>query len=107
VQGDVAIMDQPKVEQDIVIGDGAWLGAMRELLELVGSEWVRCYDGEFDAQELARSLDWARSARSEHALLEQFDWDGIARATIEFYRRVRRDDVATQPAPAPATTAQR
>jgi acetyltransferase-like isoleucine patch superfamily enzyme len=27
VQGEVAIMDQPKVEQDIVIGDGAWLGA--------------------------------------------------------------------------------
>ncbi|KQM82783.1 DapH/DapD/GlmU-related protein [Agromyces sp. Leaf222] len=27
VQGDVAIMDQPKIEQDIVIGDGAWLGA--------------------------------------------------------------------------------
>ena len=27
VQGDVAIMDQPKEERDIVIGDGAWLGA--------------------------------------------------------------------------------
>jgi acetyltransferase-like isoleucine patch superfamily enzyme len=27
VQGEVAIMDQPKIEQDIVIGDGAWLGA--------------------------------------------------------------------------------
>ena len=27
VQGDVAIMDQPKDERDIVIGDGAWLGA--------------------------------------------------------------------------------
>ena len=27
VQGDVAIMDQPKEELDIVIGDGAWLGA--------------------------------------------------------------------------------
>lgn len=26
-QGDVAIMDQPKIERDIVIGDGAWLGA--------------------------------------------------------------------------------
>ncbi|SFR72287.1 Hexapeptide repeat of succinyl-transferase [Agromyces sp. CF514] len=26
-QGEVAIMDQPKIEQDIVIGDGAWLGA--------------------------------------------------------------------------------
>jgi beta-1,4-mannosyltransferase len=83
------------------------LGAMRELQEHVGSEWVRCYDGEFDAQELDRSIDWARSARSEHAPLEQLDWDGIARATIEFYRRVHRDDVAAQPAPAPATTAQR
>jgi acetyltransferase-like isoleucine patch superfamily enzyme len=27
VQGDVAIMDQPKDERDIVIGDGVWLGA--------------------------------------------------------------------------------
>jgi acetyltransferase-like isoleucine patch superfamily enzyme len=27
VQGDVAIMDQPKDERDVVIGDGAWLGA--------------------------------------------------------------------------------
>ena len=26
-QGDVAIMDQPKDERDIVIGDGVWLGA--------------------------------------------------------------------------------
>ncbi|WP_084003695.1 acyltransferase [Agromyces aureus] len=26
-QGEIAIMDQPKTEQDIVIGDGAWLGA--------------------------------------------------------------------------------
>jgi acetyltransferase-like isoleucine patch superfamily enzyme len=27
LRGDVAIMDQPKDERDIVIGDGAWLGA--------------------------------------------------------------------------------
>ena len=27
VQGEVAIMDQPKDERDVVIGDGAWLGA--------------------------------------------------------------------------------
>ena len=27
VQGDIAIMDQPKEERDVVIGDGAWLGA--------------------------------------------------------------------------------
>jgi acetyltransferase-like isoleucine patch superfamily enzyme len=27
VQGEVAIMDQPKIERDIIIGDGAWLGA--------------------------------------------------------------------------------
>jgi beta-1,4-mannosyltransferase len=83
------------------------LGAMRELQELIGPEWVRCYDGEFDAEELARSVEWARSARSERAPLERLDWDGIARATIEFYRRVRRDDVAAQPAPVPETYTRR
>ena len=65
------------------------LGAMRELQDLVGHEWVRCYDGEFDGAELAPSIEWARASRPDRAPLDKLEWTGIARSTIDFYRELR------------------
>ncbi|GAA1962177.1 glycosyltransferase family 4 protein [Agromyces allii] len=75
------------------------LGAMRELQEQVGSEWVRCYDGEFDAAELARTLEWAATPRPERAPLDRLDWGAIARSTVDAYRRVRDPGRIEDPLP--------
>ncbi len=63
------------------------LGAMRELRADVGDEWVRLYDGELTAAELAGALAWAReSERGPVAPLEDFGWDVVASRTEEAYR---------------------
>ncbi len=73
------------------------LGAMRELQAAVGEDWVRCYEGEFDAQELERSIRWAREPRPERAPLDRLDWNAIADATVAFYREVRGESHAAPP----------
>lgn len=73
------------------------LGAMRELQELVGPDWVRCYEGEFDAAELARSVDWARAPRPARAPLDRLEWGDIARSTVAFYRRLRTGAPSPEP----------
>ena len=73
------------------------LGAMRELQAVAGSDWVRCFDGDFDDRELAASLRWARLPRAERAPIDRLAWDGIARDTVAFYRRV----LGLLPAPSP------
>ena len=71
------------------------LGAMRELQDAVGADWVRCYDGAFDRDELSASVAWATGGdRSERAPLDRLDWDGIADETAALYRRVRGDRAA-------------
>jgi len=71
------------------------LGAMRELQDTVGSEWVRCFAGEFDDAELAASVEWATGvARTVRAPLDRLDWDGIAEDTAGFYRQVRGEHAA-------------
>ena len=64
------------------------LGAMRELQDLVGADWVRCFPGAFDPAELDRVVEWARADRPDRAQLEHLDWAGIARRTVDFYREV-------------------
>ena len=78
------------------------LGAMRELQELVGSDWVRCYDGEFDADELARTLEWAAMPRADRAPLDRLDWGSIALETIAFYREVRDPAAVAAAVPEPS-----
>ncbi|SFR72280.1 Glycosyltransferase involved in cell wall bisynthesis [Agromyces sp. CF514] len=75
------------------------LGAMRELQEQVGAEWVRCYEGEFDGDELARTLEWAAIPRSDRAPLDRLDWGAIARRTVDAYRWVRDPERVPEPAP--------
>jgi glycosyltransferase involved in cell wall biosynthesis len=71
------------------------LGAMPELADRVGPEWVLLYQGEFDAAVLRRAIDWARMPRTGSPDLSAFDWGPIADATIDGYRRVLRAPART------------
>ncbi|GAA1998105.1 hypothetical protein GCM10009739_04440 [Microbacterium ulmi] len=67
------------------------LGALRELREQLGDEWVRLYAGELDAAALRDALHWAVSApRPASADLSALDWDAIADRTLSAYRDFRR-----------------
>ena len=74
------------------------LGAMRELQDVIGSEWVRCFAGQFDDAELVASVEWVTGVtRSDRAPLDPLDWDGIAEDTAAFYRGVRGERAAPSP----------
>jgi glycosyltransferase involved in cell wall biosynthesis len=62
------------------------LGAMGELQGLIGTEWVRTFDGILTPALLDDALTWARSRRSERADLTSLDWPAIARQTLALYR---------------------
>jgi len=62
---------------------------MRELRDLVGASWVRCYEGHLDGTVLLETARKVQSEeRSEHAPLEDFAWDRLAADTVAFYRQV-------------------
>ncbi len=64
-------------------------GAMAELQALVGSDWVRTYEGELSTGELAGALQWAQKAnRSGNAPLDTLDWNRVAERTLDAYRNV-------------------
>lgn len=64
-------------------------GAMSELQEQVGPEWVRTYAGDFTPEVLADAMTWAeRADRSDRAPLDDLDWLHLARRTAELYRRL-------------------
>lgn len=74
-------------------------GAMAELREAVGAEWVRTYGGELDAAALMAAMAWAEATPRDGARLRRaLDWEAIARETVRAYeavvvvpgRRVRR-----------------
>jgi glycosyltransferase involved in cell wall biosynthesis len=61
-------------------------GAMRELQQLVGSDWVRLYDGELSPHILADAAGWARDSRRPARLgLKELDWDRLAHQTARAY----------------------
>ncbi len=67
------------------------LGAMGELQELLGPEWVRTYKGELTATVLDEAIDWARARRPEAAPdLSSLDWPVLAEQTLALYRAVSR-----------------
>jgi beta-1,4-mannosyltransferase len=66
------------------------LGAMGELQELVGGDWVRTYEGNLTPQILGEAIDWARRPRARSPNLSPLDWKGIAEETLAFYRALRR-----------------
>jgi glycosyltransferase involved in cell wall biosynthesis len=65
-------------------------GAMGELQELVGREWLRTYEGPLTPTELDDAITWARVPRSGGPDLSALDWRTIAQETLAFYRAVRR-----------------
>lgn len=64
------------------------LGAMREVAELVGPQWVRLFSGELDAVDLQDAVSWATDERSPAPDLSPLDWASIAAATVRAYREV-------------------
>jgi glycosyltransferase involved in cell wall biosynthesis len=67
-------------------------GAMGELQDLAGADWIRTYEGELTPDVLARALDWAvsRSVPPGAAPLEALEWPEIARQTLSAYRAEAR-----------------
>jgi glycosyltransferase involved in cell wall biosynthesis len=67
------------------------LGAMAELRDTAGAEWVRTYRGELGPGTLVEAMDWARATpRDPSQLLRDLDWDEIARETLGAYEAIRR-----------------
>lgn len=69
------------------------LGAMAELKQAVGADWVRTYEGELRPEVLASALVWAKKARRGKAPLAPFDWEAIARQTLVAFAEI----VGSQP----------
>lgn len=58
-------------------------GAMQELQQAVGADWVRLYDGDLNTDVIRDALAWALTTqRPPRAPLEPFAWNVIARDTI-------------------------
>jgi glycosyltransferase involved in cell wall biosynthesis len=64
-------------------------GAMSELQTLVGSNWVRTYEGELRTEELTRAIQWAKEEhRPGVAGLDSLEWNRVAEQTLAAYRRL-------------------
>jgi glycosyltransferase involved in cell wall biosynthesis len=72
-------------------------GAMGELEELVGTDWVRTYDGELTPSLLEEALAWARARADGSPDLSPLNWGAIAEQTLAFYRAVRGGAGVTPP----------
>ena len=64
-------------------------GAMTELQQRVGPEWMRTYSGELTPAVLADGMEWAQTTpRADRAPVEDLEWSRLARQTVALYRRV-------------------
>jgi glycosyltransferase involved in cell wall biosynthesis len=61
-------------------------GAMGELQELAGADWVWTYDEDLTPDLLARALDWAVRRPPGTPRLDALGWPEIARRTLSVYR---------------------
>lgn len=74
-------------------------GAMAELRDTAGAEWVRTYRGELDPEKLIEAMAWATATpRDPEVLLRQLDWDNIGRQTVLAYEAVRAGRPVRSPA---------
>jgi len=65
------------------------LGSLTELASAVGPAWVRTFRGPLDAAALAAALPGTpRLSPGWGADLSSFEWDGIAKSTVDLYTRV-------------------
>jgi len=68
------------------------LGAMAELRECIGAEWVATYEGDLTPRALAEAIEWARSTpRGRCETLDRLDWRAIALDTLSAFREVHGD----------------
>lgn len=64
-------------------------GAMGELAAVAGDDWVRLFDGDLTAADLASAIEWARpSAARAPVDLAALDPDAVARAHERIFRSV-------------------
>ncbi len=66
------------------------LGAMGELQELAGADWVWTYDDDLTPDLLARALDRAVGQRPGAPRLDALEWPEIARRTLAVFRAESR-----------------
>jgi glycosyltransferase involved in cell wall biosynthesis len=75
-------------------------GAMGELRDQVGANWVYTYDNPLRPADLQSALRAVRTdSRSDRAPLEDRDWSRLAEATVSLYRRVLHTDDASVTSP--------
>lgn len=73
------------------------LGGLRELQELVGTDWVRMYTEDLTTTDLAEALEWAIStSRSQIAPLSKLDWERLAKKTLEAFHAVVKGEASEQ-----------
>jgi glycosyltransferase involved in cell wall biosynthesis len=73
-------------------------GAMGELAQEVGLEWVRPFPAELTASTLQEALAWAlETPRAPEAPLEHFDWNSLAQRTLAAYEAVLAGSADGQP----------
>lgn len=67
-------------------------GAMSELRDRVGDDWMRTYAGDFSLEVLTDAINWAESDdRSSRAPLDELQWPRLARQTEALFRHVLDD----------------
>jgi hypothetical protein len=65
------------------------LGALPELQERLGSDWVRTYSGPLTAEVLCSAIEWmAGEHRQAPPRLERPTWEELAGDTVSAYREV-------------------
>lgn len=72
-------------------------GALVDLQQDVGPEWVMTYEQELTAQTLRLAVAWARKARPEEPRLDAFDWELIRDTTAAVYREVASAELRRLP----------
>ena len=68
-------------------------GAMADLREAVGPDWVRLYEGELTPDIIRDAAQWAvgrRNCGPRSAPLGAWDWDVTAKLTVEAFSQCRR-----------------
>jgi hypothetical protein len=64
-------------------------GAMTELQQRVGADWMRTYASDLTPSILAEGVEWARTTdRADRPPLGDLEWPRLARQTVALYRRV-------------------
>lgn len=81
------------------------LGALPEIEAHVGPRWLHLYEGELAPELLMQARAAPRPAENEQPDLSAFDWEAIARTTLEFYRAPASGAEARMPDSAPVREA--